>query len=61
MSLFVGNLSKNVTYDQLRDVFEEYGPCKVEKKVSLHRSTAKVRFSFEFADLRKMLTIGSQT
>ena len=34
MSLFVGNLSKNVSYDHLRDVFDPYGPCKVQRKVS---------------------------
>lgn len=34
MSLFVGNLSKNVSYENLRDAFDPYGPCKVQRKVS---------------------------
>jgi len=34
MSLFVGNLSRNVRFDELRDVFEEIGACQIQKKVS---------------------------
>ena len=32
MSLFVGNLSRNVTQDQLKDLFNEHGPCKIQLK-----------------------------
>lgn len=34
MSLFVGNLSRNVRYDELQEVFGACGPCKIQKKVS---------------------------
>ena len=35
MSLFVGNLSKNVRSDELKDEFKKYGQCTVTNKVSL--------------------------
>ena len=34
MSLFVGNLSRNVRYDELQEAFGGCGPCKIQKKVS---------------------------
>lgn len=34
MSLFVGNLSSNVRFSELKDTFTEMGKCQIEKKVS---------------------------
>ena len=33
MSLFVGNLSRNVKYEELREVFDAKGHCQIQKKV----------------------------
>lgn len=33
MSIFVGNVSKNITEHKLRDIFEKYGLCKVDLRV----------------------------
>ena len=33
MSLFVGNLSKNVKYEDLKKEFDSKGNCTVQKKV----------------------------
>ena len=33
MSLFVGNLSRNVRYEEIREQFEAKGPCSIQKKV----------------------------
>jgi RNA recognition motif-containing protein len=33
-SLFVGNLSKYVKYDDIAKEFEAKGPCKIQLKVS---------------------------
>lgn len=35
MSLFVGNVSRNVSEKELETEFIEFGSCKVEKKVVL--------------------------
>jgi hypothetical protein len=35
MSLFVGNLFVNITHDQLKEVFGNYGNCKIDLKVRL--------------------------
>jgi len=29
MSLFIGNLSKNVTFNDIKDEFNEIGSCKI--------------------------------
>ena len=34
MSLFVGNISKNVKQYQLEDSFNKYGKCTIKQKVS---------------------------
>lgn len=33
MSIFVGNVSKNINEYKLRDLFEKYGLCKVDLRV----------------------------
>jgi len=33
MSLFVGNISKNVDENELNKSFHSYGPCKIEFRV----------------------------
>ena len=33
--LFVGNLSRNVSFEDLKHAFESMGPCKVVVKVSV--------------------------
>ena len=40
MSLFVGNLSKNVRYEELKTIFGEHGKCKIEKKVSTYTNSS---------------------
>jgi RNA recognition motif-containing protein len=32
MSLFIGNLSKNVDLRELQDVFFQFGKCKVDRR-----------------------------
>ena len=32
MSLFIGNLSRHVRYEDLRDEFERMGPCSIKQK-----------------------------
>jgi RNA recognition motif-containing protein len=34
MSLFVGNISRNVRMSQLEDAFEKYGRCSIRQNVS---------------------------
>ena len=36
MSLFVGNISKNVNQRELEDEFEKYGKCNINFKVWPH-------------------------
>jgi hypothetical protein len=36
MSLFVGNISKNVRPFELEDNFNKYGKCSIKHKVSNH-------------------------
>ena len=38
MSLFVGNISKNVKSRDLDDAFDRYGRCSINYKVSLDYS-----------------------
>ena len=33
MSLFVGNLSQTVKRSELEDLFQKFGPCKIQLKV----------------------------
>lgn len=33
MSLFVGNISRNVSYKDLDKQFVYYGPCKIDQRV----------------------------
>ena len=40
MSLFVGNLSKYVRYDDIDRDFNDVGPCKVQLKVSVSCNSA---------------------
>ena len=39
MSLFVGNLSQNVKYEQLKDAFEPMGKCRIQLKVRITNNT----------------------
>jgi RNA recognition motif-containing protein len=34
MSLFIGNISRNVRTEDLEDEFDKFGPCTVKVKVS---------------------------
>ena len=42
MSLFIGNLSKSVTFNDIKDEFSAIGPCKIQKKVSAFLITWKL-------------------
>ncbi len=42
MSLFVGNVSKNVTEKEIDHVFREFGPCKIDFRVTLRFNIFKV-------------------
>ncbi len=49
MSIFVGNLSYQVTQEDLREVFSEYGKVKIVR-LPTDRETGKVR-GFAFVDM----------
>ena len=51
MSLFVGNISKNVKQYQLEDSFNKYGKCTIKQKVSTHISS--VRFKIDYRGHRE--------
>lgn len=36
MSLFIGNISKNVKYEDLVEEFEKYGKCDFKHKVNFY-------------------------
>ena len=40
MSLFIGNISRNVRTEDLEDEFDKFGPCTVKVKVS-HSTESK--------------------
>jgi RNA recognition motif-containing protein len=40
MSLFVGNISKNVKERDFEDEFKNFGPCQVTLKVTIFREVA---------------------
>ena len=48
MSLFIGNLSKNVSYDTLKELFQEVGKCKIERKVSIFHFIRRLPLSSLF-------------
>ena len=41
MSLFVGNISKNIRKSELEDAFEKYGKCEISLKVAAIFNLAK--------------------
>lgn len=42
MSLFVGNISRNVRVRDLEEEFEHFGKCEVNSKVSIHHILGKL-------------------
>ena len=47
MSLFVGNISKNVRTQELKDQFEHFGKCEINIKVL---TTSSLSSSLRFLD-----------
>ena len=46
MSLFVGNVSRNVNEKELETEFIEFGSCKVEKKVFIWKLIVQGNYAF---------------
>ena len=46
MSLFIGNVSKNVRRQDLVDAFEKFGKCEVNIKVSIRLNLLMCPFLF---------------
>lgn len=47
MSLFVGNISKNVRSKDLQEAFDKYGKCELNIKVQLYSSPLSLHVLFQ--------------
>ena len=52
MSLFVGNISRNVSTHELEDAFLKYGQCEVNHKVRTLHSHVSNRAAMHLRNIR---------